>query len=223
VQSGCTASAGVVACDANTVDLVTIRHVLDLDHIVQTRTTDATITQYDMTVTFENGKVRAVKSVGFRPADKLDLVLLQVERGDLRPDVDFVVLPLMEGGTYQVGDEVAAVGDPAADGMVLNGTQTFGHISAFRDGTLDGEFPGLWIQTDAAINHGNSGGPLLAKRGDLYFWVGINSDILGRDTGREGLNLSLDAHQVFSSKYDWRDATTVGMSQAIRDYLGIQW
>ena len=84
-----------------------------------------------------------------------------------------------EGGAEpQVGDPVLAYGSPAG----LQGTATVGIVSALRPG---------WIQTDAQINHGNSGGPLVDRTGKV---LGITS--LGFVAGGSGLGFAVDARKL---------------------------
>jgi S1-C subfamily serine protease len=100
-----------------------------------------------------------------------------------------------------VGSDVIAIGTPGAHDVtgtvLLTNTVTKGVVSGVR------EFPeqttesvpgrkGLWIQTDATINHGNSGGPLLNRSGEV---VGINTLGFG-GTGTPGLNFALAASEL---------------------------
>ena len=70
--------------------------------------------------------------------------------------------------------------------MYYQGTVTFGRISAFRE--LDGV---PVIQLDAAINHGNSGGPLMVERDGLYYCVGVNTWGTSDET-IEGIGFAID-------------------------------
>lgn len=83
-----------------------------------------------------------------------------------------------EGSEPHVGDWVLAYGSPAG----LQETATLGIISALRSG---------WVQTDAQINHGNSGGPLVDRDGRV---VGITS--LGFVSGGSGLGFAIDAKKL---------------------------
>lgn len=83
-----------------------------------------------------------------------------------------------EGWEPHVGDWVLAYGSPEG----LQGTATMGIISALRPG---------WIQTDAQINHGNSGGPLIDRDGRV---IGITS--LGFVSGGSGLGFAVDASKL---------------------------
>ena len=86
--------------------------------------------------------------------------------------------------TLQVGDEVLAIGNPL--GLTLAGSVTHGIVSALnRKLTIDGTTYNL-IQTDAAINSGNSGGALINEKGEL---IGIN--FASYDAG-QNLNLAIE-------------------------------
>ena len=122
-------------------------------------------------------------------ADRVsDLAVLYVERQDL-PAAEFG-----DSGSLRVGDAVVAIGDPL--GTVLRGTMTDGIVSAInRDITSQGRTMTL-IQTNAALNAGNSGGPLLNCYGQV---VGINTLKIGDhvDTaGVEGLGFAIPSTTV---------------------------
>jgi serine protease Do len=86
----------------------------------------------------------------------------------------------------QVGDWVLAVGNPFA----LDRSVTAGIISAKgRRGVVDGSMYQDFLQTDAAVNPGNSGGPLVDLRGDV---VGINTAILGQSY--QGISFAIPSH-----------------------------
>ena len=118
---------------------------------------------------------------------RLDLALLQVDpKGGTLP-----VAKLGDSDRAQVGDLVLAIGNPFGVGQ----TVTQGIVSAVARtgiGVSDAQF---FIQTDAAINQGNSGGALLAMNGEV---VGINSAILtgGRDGGSIGLGFAIPSNMV---------------------------
>lgn len=118
-----------------------------------------------ITVKMFDGTVRSAKVLGSSP--DYDVALLQLDdTSDLTP------LPLADASQFRVGDQVVAIGNALDLGDMP--TVTTGIISAL-DRTLQTTdtttLRGL-IQTDAAINHGNSGGALVNTRGEL---VGINS------------------------------------------------
>ena len=99
-----------------------------------------------------------------------------------------------DSSTLRVGDRVVAIGNPL--GLSLRGTMTDGIVSGIsRDLTVDGRKMSL-IQTNAALNNGNSGGPLLNSRGQV---VGINAvkltDSYGM-SGVEGLGFAIPSSTV---------------------------
>jgi S1-C subfamily serine protease len=97
--------------------------------------------------------------------DQFDLALLKVESS--APGFRFPTLRLANTNDLHQGEPVFAIGNPG-DGMQFSVTK--GIVSAI--GLSPSVGPGTWVQTDAQINHGNSGGPLLNAHGDV---VGINT------------------------------------------------
>lgn len=117
-----------------------------------------------ITVLFANSEEAQAKLVWNDPT--LDLAIIKVEKKNLQP------IELAPKGTTQVGDKAIAIGNPL--GLDLQSTLTSGYISGLnRSITVEGgnTMDGL-IQTDAAINSGNSGGALLNAKGQL---VGLNT------------------------------------------------
>ena len=204
------ASTAVIGSESARIRLVTNWHVLTLQQIVNTKTADVVIQQYDMSVRFPTGKVRPVRRIGHR-SGQLDLALLEIDASGLKEGEDYVVLSIPKDIRLQLGDEVVAVGSPYG----LDGTQTFGHVSQFRDRAPDETLCKV-IQTDAAINHGNSGGPLLARQGDRYYWVGISTWTLSGE-GYPGLNFAIANTQLSGIQFVWYDATKEGTAAALRD------
>lgn len=135
-------------------------HVLTNDHVVGDREGPAV-------VTFQDGSNAPADLVGRDPES--DLAVLRVERSGLTP------VQLGDSGLVAVGDPVLAFGSPLA----LANTVTAGIVSAI-DRTIQAGDPGQQvryyaaIQTDAAVNQGNSGGPLVDAAGRV---VGVNSVI----------------------------------------------
>lgn len=115
-----------------------------------------------------------------------DLAVLKVEATDL-PTV-----PLGDSSRVKVGDVVLALGNPLGVGQ----TVTMGIVSAKSrtTGLGDGSYQDF-IQTDAPINQGNSGGALVSLDGEL---VGVNSQILSRSGGNIGLGFAIPAEMVRS-------------------------
>jgi S1-C subfamily serine protease len=115
-----------------------------------------------------------------------DLALLQIV-----PRKKLPWLRLGDSEGLQVGQKVLAIGNPFG----LDGTLTTGVVSALaRDirGENDTKLEGL-IQTDAAINMGNSGGPLLDSAGDV---IGINTAILGPNGGSIGIGFAMPINRA---------------------------
>jgi S1-C subfamily serine protease len=126
-------------------------------------------------VSFSNGDNVKAHIVGTDPST--DIAVLQVSAHSR------ALTPLVWGNSdaAQVGDSVVAIGNPFG----YSRSVTAGIISAInRPLTAPNDFPIQHaIQTDAALNHGNSGGPLLDARGDV---IGVNSQISTGNTGQQG-------------------------------------
>ena len=117
-----------------------------------------------------------------------DLAVLRIDSTDLTP------AQFGDSSTLRVGDTVVAIGDPL--GAAFRGTYTNGIVSAInRDVDLNGRTMTL-IQTNAALNSGNSGGPLINCYGQV---IGINTMKIGAFTdtaGVEGLGFAIPSTQV---------------------------
>lgn len=122
------------------------------------------------------------KLVGSDPPS--DLAVLKVDETGLP------ALALADSDKVQVGDVVLAIGNPLGIGQ----TVTLGIISAKgrRTGLSDGSFEDF-LQTDAPINQGNSGGALVDSNGDL---VGINSQILSPSGGNIGIGFAIPSNMA---------------------------
>ena len=123
-----------------------------------------------------------------------DVAVLKVEGATLQP------LKLGDSDAVRVGEYVLAIGNPLSTDELAN-TLTFGIISATkRDVTID-NYTNTYLQTDAAINFGNSGGPLINMNGEV---IGINSaktitagyDEYGSAVSAEGIGFALPINQV---------------------------
>jgi len=134
----------------------------------------------DVKVEFSNKEKYAAKVVG---TDKYtDIAVLKIDKSGLP------TLPFADSNRVQVGDVVLAIGEPFG----LGGTVTMGIVSAKGRNRLGIEQYEDFIQTDAAINHGNSGGALIDTHGEL---VGINTAILSGDGGgSEGIGFAIPAN-----------------------------
>jgi serine protease DegS len=107
-----------------------------------------------------------------------DLALLKVDLGELP------AIRLAQSERLRIGDVVLAIGNPYG----LSTSVTQGIISATGRSLLNLVTFENFIQTDAAINAGNSGGALVNSRGEL---VGINTAVLAQDSGTEGIGFAI--------------------------------
>ncbi len=159
----------VLTCDGY---LVTNSHVVEGAQAISVRFTD--------------GRTLDARIVGLDAIS--DLAVLQVEATDLTP------AHFGDSANLRVGDLVVAIGDPL--GVQLRGTMTDGIVSAInRDIVTEGRTMTL-IQTNAALNTGNSGGPLLNCYGQV---IGINTMKIGdyvSSAGVEGLGFAIPSTTV---------------------------
>jgi serine peptidase DegS len=134
-------------------------------------------------VQLADGRIANATVVGQDP--DTDLAILGLEIGDLP------VMPIGRSDTLRVGDIVLAIGNPYG----LSQTVTQGIVSATGRGQLGLATFENFIQTDAAINLGNSGGALIDAHGDL---VGINTAVLNRTYGGgpEGIGFAIPVNLV---------------------------
>ncbi len=147
-------------------------HILTNNHVVQNAR------QVD--VTFSDGTKFPARVVGTDPDNGLALIKVDV------PADKLVVAELGDSSTVRVGELAVAIGNPFG----LTGTVTDGFISG-KGRTLaadNGNQMRDLLQTDAAVNPGNSGGPLLNERGDV---VGINSAIESPVQGSVGVGFAV--------------------------------
>lgn len=133
-------------------------------------------------VDLQGPRTVTAKLVGSDPPS--DLAVLKTDESGLTP------LALADSDKVQVGDVVLAVGNPLGIGQ----TVTLGIISAKgrRTGLSNGSFEDF-LQTDAPINRGNSGGALVDANGDL---VGINSQILSPSGGSIGIGFAIPSNMA---------------------------
>ncbi|HEX2519766.1 MAG TPA: trypsin-like peptidase domain-containing protein, partial [Castellaniella sp.] len=129
-------------------------------------------------VTMTNGKEYKAKVIGTDA--RTDIALLKIDAKDLKP------LPIGDSDKLKKGQWVLAIGSPFG----LDSTVTAGIISAINRDTGD-YLP--FIQTDVAVNPGNSGGPLINLAGQV---VGINSQIISRSGGFMGISLAIPIDEV---------------------------
>ncbi|WP_121067105.1 trypsin-like peptidase domain-containing protein [Chachezhania antarctica] len=119
-------------------------------------------------------------------ADEMaDLAVLQIDDAE-----DLPALSLRDSDAVEVGELVLAIGNPFGVGQ----TVTSGIISGLaRAGVIRGNARSYFLQTDAPINPGNSGGALVDVNGDL---IGINTAILSRSGGSNGIGFAIPANLV---------------------------
>jgi putative serine protease PepD len=140
-----------------------------------------------VTVKFQDGSTFKGTVVGTDASTDLAVVRVSAPASKLKP------LALADSGGLSVGDGVVAIGNPFG----LDGTVTTGIVSALdREITSPDNTPieGA-IQTDAAINHGNSGGPLLDLAGKV---IGVTSQIQSDSGGNDGVGFAVPSNTVRS-------------------------
>lgn len=140
-------------------------YILTNNHVIS----DAT----DIYVTLTDGREFKAKVIG--SDDRTDVALIKIDAKDMTP------LTIGDPKTLKKGQWVLAIGSPFG----LDSTVTAGIVSAIGRDT--GEYL-PFIQTDVAVNPGNSGGPLLNLQGEA---VGINSQIISRSGGFMGISLAI--------------------------------
>jgi len=154
-------------------------HVVTNQHVVDSATS--------VRVTTSDGSTYDARVVGTDPSTDLAVLEVDAPAGALKP------LDLGDSGSLAVGDQVVAIGSPFG----LQTTLTSGVVSALdrRITAPDGFSIGDAIQTDAAINHGNSGGPLLNMSSQV---VGVNSQIESDSGGNDGVGFAIPSNTVKS-------------------------
>ncbi|MDK3073771.1 trypsin-like peptidase domain-containing protein [Sedimentitalea sp. JM2-8] len=153
-------------------------------------------------VKFADGRSLPATVVG---SDSMtDIALLKVESDETLP-----VVPFGDSATVRAGDEVVAVGNPFG----LGGTVTSGIVSATSRNIHSGPYDDF-IQTDAAINRGNSGGPLFNAAGEV---IGVNTAIFSPDGGSVGIGFAVPSDLVQTVVADLKDD-----GQITRGWLGVQ-
>ena len=145
------------------VDIVGSGSIIDASGIIVTNR-HVIENAYEIYVTLQDGTTKQARLLG--KGLNFDLALLKIDAGRRLP-----AITVGNSDKVRVGDRVLAIGNP----LGLQGTVTSGIVSAtHRD--LSGPYD-EFIQTDAAINHGNSGGPLFNSRGEV---IGINNQIFSQ-------------------------------------------
>ncbi len=157
-----------VIIDADKGYIVTNHHVIDGADQIR--------------VALSDGREFDAKKIGSDP--HTDLTLLKLEKFS-----DLTEIKLADSDSLEVGDFAVAIGNPFGLGQ----TVTSGIISALGRTGLNIENIENFIQTDAAINSGNSGGALVNLKGEL---VGINTAILGPNGGNIGIGFAIPSNMV---------------------------
>jgi serine peptidase DegS len=146
-------------------------HIITNNHVIAKATS--------IKVQLADGRSATAKVVGRDPDTDLALLLVQLPK--------LPVMSLGRSDRLQVGDEVLAIGNP----LGLQQTVTHGIVSAIDRKQLGVATFENFIQTDAAINEGNSGGALINAAGEL---VGINTAVIAKNldaTGVEGIGFAI--------------------------------
>ena len=154
-------------------------HIITNDHVVDGA--------QSITVRFSNGQTFKATLVGADPSTDLAVIKVNAPSSLLHP------LTLGDSGKLQVGQGVVAIGSPYG----LEGTVTAGIVSALhREMTAPNNYTiADSIQTDAAINHGNSGGPLLDLNGNV---IGVNAQIDSDSGDNSGVGFAIPSNTVRS-------------------------
>lgn len=174
-------------------------YVVTNNHVIAPAAKGATVES--ITVTLQDKKEYKAKLIGRDPTS--DLAVLKITSATPLPFVK-----LGDSSRARVGDWVVAIGQPFG----LGGTVTAGIVSAVHRSTGRGPFD-TFIQTDAAINQGNSGGPMFNLNGEV---IGINSQIYSQSGGNIGIGFAIPTTEAKPI------INTLMKGEAIkRGYLGV--
>jgi serine protease Do len=174
-------------------------YVVTNNHVIQP---DGRAELEEVTVTLADGTEYRAEVVGKDPQS--DLAVLKISRAQPFPFVHFG-----NSGAARVGDWVIAIGNPFG----LGGTVTSGIVSAVLR-TTGGSAYDRYIQTDASINRGNSGGPLFDMQGNV---IGINNAIFSTTGGSIGIGFAIPAETAAPIV----DKLIKG-EEILRGYLGVR-
>ncbi|MBU1240184.1 S1C family serine protease [Myxococcota bacterium] len=168
------------------------------------------VKKWSITIHTHNDRTFVAQSIAV--AKNVDLAIITTAKGRFKAGRDFLLPPPF--ATPEVGDEVLAIGSPVDP--KYSGTVTFGRVSAIRE---------RFIQHDAALNPGNSGGPLYAKTsGGDYALVGINTyKLIGnkwKGINLEGLSFSISIKEVSSGVFISAPVDKSGACLLIRGLTG---
>ena len=154
-----------------------------------------------VTVTLSDGNTYPAKIIGTDP--KTDLAVLKISVGHPLPYVE-----LGDSTKVVPGEWVIAMGNPFG----LDGTVTAGIVSALGRDIGDGPYD-RFIQIDAPINEGNSGGPLFDQHGKV---IGVNTAILSPSGGSVGIGFAIPSNTVKRIT-----AQLIANGKVVRGYLGV--
>ncbi|CAL4320928.1 Do family serine endopeptidase [Buchnera aphidicola] len=157
-----------VIIDSENKYVVTNSHVIQNTNKIQVKLND--------------GRVYDAELIG--QDNRFDIALLKINDAN-----NLVAIEMIDSNTLKVGDYTLAIGNPYG----LGGTVTSGIISALGRSGLNNSHYENFIQTDTAINRGNSGGALINLEGKL---IGINTAILSPDGGNIGIGFSIPTNIV---------------------------
>ena len=177
-----------VIIDAAKGYVVTNNHVVDNANTIKVQMSD--------------GRKFDAKVVGKDPRSDIALIQIQAPK-------NLTAIKLADSDALRVGDYTVAIGNPFG----LGETVTSGIVSALGRSGLNAENYENFIQTDAAINRGNSGGALVNLNGEL---IGINTAILAPDGGNIGIGFAIPSNMVKNLT-----AQMVQYGQVKRGELGI--
>ncbi|WP_301750649.1 Do family serine endopeptidase [uncultured Erythrobacter sp.] len=176
-------------------------YVVTNNHVISPPDTRAKLES--ITITLPDGTEYEADLVGADAAS--DLAVLKIRANRTFPFVRFG-----DSSEARVGDWVVAIGNPFG----LGGTVTSGIISAVYRNTGQGGAYDRYLQTDASINRGNSGGPLFDMRGNV---IGINNAIFSPSGGSVGIGFAIPAEIAAPIVEKLRDGQEIQ-----RGYLGIR-
>lgn len=174
-------------------------YVVTNNHVIQP---DGRAELEEVTVTLPDGTEYPAEVVGSDAAS--DLAVLKITRDEPFPFVHFG-----DSAQARVGDWVIAIGNPFG----LGGTVTSGIVSAVLRSTGAGAYD-RYIQTDASINRGNSGGPLFDMEGNV---IGINNAIFSPSGGSVGIGFAIPAETAEPIV-----RKLIAGEEILRGYLGVR-
>ena len=154
-------------------------------------------------VIFSDGREYKTKIVGRTP--EIDIAILKIESTEKFKPIEFA-----NSDETKIGQWAIAFGNP----LGLNNTMTVGVVSATGRSSLGIEKVENFIQTDAAINQGNSGGPLIDINGRL---IGINTAIMSQSGGSVGIGFAIPANLAKNVK-----DSIISTGKYERPFIGIQ-